>query len=159
MGTGKEMSIKIQASTKLSDIEKDRMVREAEQYAEADKQLKEEAETRNQADSLIYSTEKMIGELGDKIPSDIKTNIQNSLEALKTAVKDGSISEIKSKMDELQKVAQEAGAAIYQQSAEAQQTAGGPQTPPTGQEQDDQSSRAKTVDADYRVVDDDENKK
>ena len=88
----------------------------------------------------------------------MKTRIQNSLEALKTAVKDGSISEIKSKMDELQKVAQEAGAAIYQQSAEAQQTAGGPQTPPTGQEQDDQSSRAKTVDADYRVVDDDENK-
>jgi molecular chaperone DnaK len=158
LGTGKEMSIKIQASTKLSDVEKDRMVREAEEYAEADKQLKEEAETRNQADTLIYSTEKMIGELGDKIPQDIKTNIQNSLEALKTAVKDGSISEIKSKMDELQKVAQEAGAAIYQQSAEAQQTTGGPQTPPTGQDQDDQSSRAKTVDADYRVVDDEENK-
>jgi molecular chaperone DnaK len=158
LGTGKEMSIKIQASTKLSDVEKDRMVREAEQYAEADKQLKEEAETRNQADSLIYSTEKMIGELGDKIPQDIKTNIQNSLEALKTAVKDGSISEIKSKMDELQKVAQEAGASIYQQSAEAQQTTGGPQTPPPSQDQDDQSSRAKTVDADYRVVDDEENK-
>jgi molecular chaperone DnaK len=158
LGTGKEMSIKIQASTKLSDVEKDRMVREAEEYAEADKQLKEEAETRNQADTLIYSTEKMIGELGDKIPQDIKTNIQNSLEALKTAVKDGSISEIKSKMDELQKVAQEAGAAIYQQGAEAQQTTGGPQTPPTGQDQDDQSSRAKTVDADYRVVDDEENK-
>jgi molecular chaperone DnaK len=158
LGTGKEMSIKIQASTKLSDVEKDRMVREAEEYAEADKQLKEEAETRNQADTLIYSTEKMIGELGDKIPQDIKTNIQNSLEALKTAVKDGSISEIKSKMDELQKVAQEAGAAIYQQSAEAQQTTGSPQTPPTGQDQDEQSSRAKTVDADYRVVDDEENK-
>jgi molecular chaperone DnaK len=158
LGTGKEMSIKIQASTKLSDVEKDRMVREAEEYAEADKQLKEEAEARNQADTLIYSTEKMIGELGDKIPQDIKTNIQNSLEALKTAVKDGSISEIKSKMDELQKVAQEAGAAIYQQGAEAQQTTGGPQTPPTGQDQDDQSSRAKTVDADYRVVDDEENK-
>jgi molecular chaperone DnaK len=158
LGTGKEMSIRIQASTKLSDSEKDRMVREAEQYAEADEQLKEEAETRNQADSLIYSTEKMLGELGDKIPPEIKTNIQNSVEALKTAVKDGSISEIKAKMDELQKVAQEAGAAIYQQSAESQQQTAGSQPPPPRQEQDDQSSRAKTVDADYRVVDEDENK-
>ncbi len=76
LGTGKEMSIKIQASTKLNDADKDRMVREAEQYAEADKQLKEETETRNQADTLIYSTEKMLGELGDKIPADIKGKIQ-----------------------------------------------------------------------------------
>jgi molecular chaperone DnaK len=158
LGTGKEMSIKIQASTKLNDVEKDRMVREAEQYAESDKQQREEADIRNQADSLIYSTEKMIGELGDKIPPEIKGNIQKSLESMKTAVKDGSIAEIKSKMDELQKVAQEAGASIYQQSAEAQQAASGSQTPPTGQDQNDQSSRAKTVDADYRVVDDDENK-
>ena len=156
LGTGKEMSIKIQASTKLSDADKDRMVREAEQYAEADKQLREEAETRNQADTLIYSTEKMLGELGDKIPADIKGKIQSSLEALKSAVKDGSIADIKAKMEELQKVSQEAGEAIYKQSAEAQQATGGPQTPPPGGEQ--QESGKKTVDADYRVVDDEEKK-
>ncbi|MFC1803465.1 Hsp70 family protein, partial [Thermoproteota archaeon] len=155
LGTGKEMSIKIEASTKLNDADKDRMVREAEQYAEADKQLREEAETRNQADNLIYSTEKMLGELGDKIPEDIKGNIQSSLEALKIAIKDGSISEIKSRMDELQKISQEAGAAIYQQSAEAQ-AAGGPQAPPPGQDQHDPGK--KTVDAEYRVVDDEEKK-
>jgi molecular chaperone DnaK len=155
LGTGKEMSITIQASTKLSDTEKDRMVREAEQYAEADKQLKEEVETRNQADTLVYSTEKMLGELGDKIPDDITRKIQESLESLKSAIKDGSIADIKSKMDELQKVSQEAGEAIYQQTAAAQQAAGSPQTPPSGDQQD---SNKKTVDADYRVVEDEEEK-
>ena len=155
LGTGKEMSIKIQASTKLNDADKDRMVREAEEYAEADKQLKEDIETRNQADTLAYSTEKMLGELGDKIPGDIKGKIQGSLEELKTAMKDGSIADIKGKMDELQKVSQEAGEAIYKQSAEAQQAAGGPQTPPPG---DQQEPGKKTVDADYRVVEDEEEK-
>jgi len=157
LGTGKEMSIKIQASTKLNDADKDRMVREAEEYAEADKQLKEEIETRNQADTLAYSTEKMLGELGDKIPGDIKGKIQSSLESLKTAIKDGSIADIKAKMDELQKVSQEAGEAIYKQSAEAQQAAGGPQTPPPGTESQQEPGK-KTVDADYRVVDDEEEK-
>lgn len=157
LGTGKEMSIRIEASTKLNDADKDRMVREAKQYAETDKQLKEEAETRNQADTLVYSTEKMMGELGDKIPGDIKSKIQGSLEELKTAMKDGSIADIKAKMDELQKVSQEAGEAIYRQSAEAQQAAAGAQAPPPGGDQQDQGK--KTVDADYRVVDDEEEKK
>jgi len=157
LGTGKEMSIKIQASTKLSDTDKDRMVREAEEYAEADKQLKEEIETKNQADTLVYSTEKMLGELGDKIPADIKSKIQTSNEALKTALKDGSIADIKAKMEELQKVSQEAGEAIYKQSAEAQQAAAGAQTPPPGGEQQQEPGK-KTVDADYRVVDDEEKK-
>jgi len=155
LGTGKEMSIRIQASTKLNDTDKDRMVREAEEYAEADKQLKEDIETRNQADTLAYSTEKMLGELGDKIPDDIKGKIQGSLEELKTAMKDGSIADIKGKMDELQKVSQEAGEAIYKQSAEAQQAAGGPQTPPPSEQQE---PGKKTVDADYRVVEDEEEK-
>lgn len=157
LGTGKEMSIKIQASTKLNDSDKERMVREAEQYAEADKQLKEEIETRNQADTLAYSTEKMLGEYSDKIPADIKGNIQTSLEALKTAIKDGSIADIKQKMEDLQKVSQQAGEAIYKASAEAQQAAAGAQTPPpSGEPQQDAGK--KTVDADYRVVDDDEEK-
>lgn len=153
LGTGKEMSIKIQASTKLSDTDKERMVKEAEEYAEQDKRLKEEAEIRNEADTLIYSTEKMLGELADKIPSDIKGRIQSSLEALKNAVKDGGIEEIKTKMDDLQRVSQEAGAAIYQQSQASQQAAS---TPPPGPEP--QEPGKKTVDADYRVVDEEEKK-
>ncbi len=152
LGTGKQMSITITASTKLGDSEKERMVREAEQYAEADKQAKEEAETRNEADALIYSTEKMLGELADKISGDVKTRIQGSLDALKNAVKEGSVAEIKAKMEELQSVAQEAGSEIYKQAAAAQQAeqAAGAQQP--GPEED---QGKKTVDADYKVVDED----
>jgi len=152
LGTGKQMSITITASTKLSDSEKERMVSEAEQYAEADKQAKEEAETRNEADALIYSTEKMLGELADKISGDVKARIQGSLDALKNAVKEGSVAEIKAKMEELQRVAQEAGSEIYKQAAAAQQAeqAAGAQQPGPGEDQG-----KKTVDADYKVVDED----
>ena len=158
LGTGKQMGITISASTKLSDSEKSRMVREAEQYAEADKQAMEEAETRNQADALIYSTEKMIGELGDKISGDLKAKVQASLEALKSAVKDGSIAEIKAKMEEHQKVVQEAGASVYQQ-AQAQQAQQAQQQQGTQQPGGDQEQGKKTVDADYKVVDDEEKKR
>ena len=152
LGTGKQMSITITASTKLSDSEKERMVSEAEQYAEADKQAKEEAETRNEADALIYSTEKMLGELSDKISGDVKARILGSLDALKNAVKEGSVAEIKAKMEELQRVAQEAGSEIYKQAAAAQQAeqAAGAQQPGPGEDQG-----KKTVDADYKVVDED----
>ncbi len=158
LGTGKQMSITISASTKLSDAEKNRMVREAEQYAEADKQAMEEAETRNQADALTYSTEKMLGELGDKIGGDLKAKVQASLEALKSAIKDGSIAEIKAKMEEHQKVVQEAGAAVYQQ-AQAQQAQQAQQQPGTQPPGGDQEQGKKTVDADYKVVDDEEKKR
>jgi molecular chaperone DnaK len=159
LGTGKQMGITTTASTKLSDSEKDRMVKEAEEYAEADKQAKEEAETRNQADSTIYSTEKMLAELGDKISADLKSKVQTSLEALKATVKDGSLSEIKAKMEDLQKVVQEAGASVYQQAAaqqaqQAQQEQQG--APPQG---DDQDQGKRTVDADYKVVDDEDKKR
>ena len=152
LGTGKEMSIKIEAATKLSEEEKERMVREAEEYAEADRRLREEAETRNQADSLVYSTEKMLGELGDKIPEDLKSRIKSSLESLRGALKEGDIGEVKKKMEELQRVTQEAGAAIYQQAQTAQQSAQA--NPPGGED----TSGKKTVDAEYRVVDEENDK-
>ena len=158
LGTGKQMGITISASTKLSDSEKSRMVREAEQYAEADKQAMEEAETKNQADALIYSTEKMLGELGDKIGGDLKAKVQASLEALKSAVKDGSIAEIKARLEEHQKVVQEAGAAVYQQ-AQAQQAQQAQEQQGTQPQGGDQEQGKKTVDADYKVVDDEEKKR
>jgi molecular chaperone DnaK len=153
LGTGKEMSITIQAATKLSDAEKDRMVREAEQYAEADKEAKEGAETRNQADTLVYSTEKLLSEQADKIPAEMKEKIMGPLEALKNAVSEGSTAEIKSRMDELQKVAQELGASLYQQAGD-QVPPGGPQPGPQPEEQQDPGK--KTVEADYKVVEDDD---
>ena len=150
LGTGKQMSITITASTKLSDSEKERMVTEAEQYAEADKQAKEEAETRNEADTLIYSTEKMIGELADKISGDVKARIQGSLDALKNVVKEGSVAEIKAKMEDLQRVAQEAGSEIYKQAAAAQQAE---QAAGAQQQGPEEEQGKKTVDADFKVVD------
>jgi molecular chaperone DnaK len=151
LGTGKEMSIKIQAATKLSDADKDRMVKEAEEYAEVDKQAKEEVETKNQADSLVYSTEKLISEQGDKIPAEMREKITAPLEALKTAIAEGSAAEIKAKMDELQQIAQEVGASLYQQAG-PEAAAGGPQPGP----QPEEEQGKKTVEADYKVVDEDE---
>ncbi len=155
LGTGKEMSITIQAATKLSDTEKDRMVREAEEYAEADKQAKEEVETKNQADSLVYSTEKLISEQGDKIPAEMKDKITAPLEALKSAIAEGSTAEIKAKMDDLQKVAQEVGASLYQQAGD-QVPPGGPQPGSQSGPQPEQDQGKKTVEADYKVVDEEE---
>jgi len=155
LGTGKEMSITIQASTKLSDSDKERMVREAEQYADADKEAKEAAEIKNQADTLVYSTEKLLSEQADKIPAEMREKIMGPLEALKNAAKDGSIAEIKSRIDELEKVAQELGASLYQQAGD-QAAAGGPGGPQPGPQPEQQDPGKKTVEADYKVVEDDE---
>ena len=156
LGTSKEMSITIQAATKLSDAEKDRMVREAEQYADADKEAKEAAEIKNQADTLVYSTEKLLNEQSEKIPAEMREKIMEPLEALKTAVQEGSTAEIKSKMEDLEKVAQELGASLYQQAGD-QAAAGGPGGPQPGPRPEQQQDPGKkTVEADYKVVDEDE---
>ncbi|OGD61472.1 molecular chaperone DnaK [Candidatus Bathyarchaeota archaeon RBG_13_52_12] len=153
LGTGKKMGITIQASTKLNQREKDRMMEEAEKYAEADKKAREEAEIRNNADSVAYTTEKTLTDIGDKLPSDLKNRISDSLNTLKEALKGTDIDAIKTKSDELTKIIQEAGAEIYKQTASAQQQAGPEQAPPSGEPQQDQGK--KTVDAEYKVVDED----
>ena len=150
LGTGKQMGIKITASTKLSQTEKDRMIREAEQFAEQDKRAKEEAEIRNTADSLIYTTEKTLGEIGDKLTPEQKTKTQESLQGLKDALKSGGLAEISAKVEELRRVVQEAGAAVYQQAAsQRSQQQASQEAPPSGEEQQGK----KTVEAEYKVVD------
>jgi molecular chaperone DnaK len=150
LGTGKQMGIKITASTKLSQTEKNRMIKEAEQFAEQDKRTKEEAEIRNTADSLIYTTEKTLGEISDKLPNDQKTEIQEALQGLKDALKAGGLAEISAKVEELRRIVQEAGATVYQQAASqrAQQQASQEAQPPEEEQQG-----KKTVEADYKVVD------
>ncbi len=162
IGTGKEMSITITASTKLSDSEKEKMVSEAEDFAEQDKIAKETAEAKNMADSLIYTTEKTLGEIGDKLSEDQKSGIQNANTELKEALKSDNIPDINTKMEALRKILQEAGASIYQQAAADQQAQGqappgGFQQPPPGAEQGQQQQK-KTVDAEYKVVDEEEKK-
>jgi molecular chaperone DnaK len=154
------MGITIQASTKLNQKEKDRMMEEAEKYAEADKKAKEEAEIRNNADSIAYTTEKTLTEVGDKLPADLKGRIQEALNALKESLKGTDTNDIKSKTDALTKIVQEAGAEIYKQTAaaqQAQQQQAGAQPPPP-QEGTQSDDGKKTVEAEYKVVDEEKKK-
>ncbi len=116
LGTNKEMSVKITAPHRLSKEEIERMIKEAEKYAEEDKRKKEEAMLINDAESLIYSVEKALSEFGEKIPQDTKKKIEDVMKSLKDAVSKRDIQSIRNKMDELRKTAQEIGAVIYQQS-------------------------------------------
>jgi molecular chaperone DnaK len=153
LGTGKQMGIKITASTKLSQAEKNRMVKEAEQFAEQDKRSKEEAEMRNTADSLIYTTEKTLGEIGDKLTEEQKQRIQEALQALKDAQKTGGLAEISTKVEELRKLVQEAGATVYEQAASQRAQQQADQEAPSPGEDGEEEQEKKTVEAEYKVVD------
>jgi len=123
-GTGKEQSIKITAPTKLSDEDIDKMVKEAEKYAEEDKKKKEEVETLNQANTTVFATEKSIKDYGDKVSADDKANIEKELEALKEAIKSKDVEKIKTNMESLQKASHKLAEEIYKASAAEQQAAG-----------------------------------
>ena len=117
LGTGKEAKITITASTKLSKEEKERLMKEAEQFAEQDKKKREEAEIRNNADNLIYTTEKTKKDLGEKLTQDQKNKMDTAVSALKDALAGTNLETMKTKSEELQKVLQEVGTVIYQQAA------------------------------------------
>ncbi len=117
LGTKKEASIRITASTKLANEEIDEMVKEAEKYAEDDKKRKEEIELRNQADSLVYTTEKTLEELGDKISKDQKDKVERAKDTLKESLKGTDMAKIKADTDELTKALHEVSAVVYQEAA------------------------------------------
>jgi molecular chaperone DnaK len=128
MGTGKEQKITIKSSSGLSDEEIQKMQKEAEEHAEEDKKKKEEVDLRNEVDQLIFSTEKTLGEVKDKVSEDDTKKVQDALDALKKAQKDNNLDEMKAKKDELSKVAQDLAVKLYQANGGAQgQT--GPQDP------------------------------
>jgi molecular chaperone DnaK len=143
LATGKENKITITASTKLSKEEKERMIREAEQFAEQDRKRKEEAELRNNADSLLYTAEKTKRDLKDKLTGDQISKIDRASGELREALGGKDIERIKQKSDELAKVLQEIGAAVYQQTAQQAQPR---------REGETGSNKGKVVDADYEVV-------
>ena len=120
MGTGKEQRITITAPNKLSKDEIEKKVKEAEQHAEEDKKRQEEIEVRNNADSMIYTSEKTIEELGDKVDPEKKSKIEDLVKELRELMGGDDIEAIKTKTDELTKVVQEIGAAIYQEAQQAQ---------------------------------------
>jgi molecular chaperone DnaK len=120
LGTGKQAKITITASTKLSKEEKERMVKDAEQFAEQDKKKREEAELRNSADSLLYTAERTKKDLADKLNQEQTGKVDTAVSALKDALAANDMTQIKAKSDELQKVLQEVGTVIYQQAAAEQ---------------------------------------
>jgi len=158
LGTGKEAKITITASTKLSKEEKDRMIRQAEDFAEADKKKVEEAEIRNSADSMLYTAEKTKSDLKDKISQDQVASIDKAAGDLRTSVAGKDVTAIKAATEALSKVLQEVGASVYQKAAEAQakqqQAAqAGPKQESAQTEGPQPGQGEKVVDADYKVVD------
>ena len=143
-GTGKEQQITISGSTALSDEEVDRMVKDAEAHAEEDKKQKEEVEVRNQTDSLCYSTEQTLNELGDKVSADVKSKAEAAIADAKKALEGSDVEAIKAAGESLQSVAYELAQVVY---ADAQQQTDGA----AGAQTDDD-----VVDADYEVVDDED---
>lgn len=122
-GTGKEQSIKITAPTKLSEEDIERMVKEAEKFADEDKKRKEEVETINQANTLVYATEKSLKDYGEKVSADDRSNIEKEIDALKKSITDKNLAAIKSGMESLQKASHKLAEEVYKASA-AQQSQG-----------------------------------
>ncbi|MEE9260080.1 MAG: molecular chaperone DnaK [Candidatus Scalindua sediminis] len=155
LGTGKEQSIQIKSSSGLSEEEVKKMQREAEQHAEEDKKKSELVNARNQADQVIYSTEKTLKEHGDKISETEKSNINNLLEKLKK-VKDGDdVNEIKKTIDELQTASHKLAQAMYEATAKSQQQAAGKgaEEKPSEEESKKGKGGEDVIDADYEVKD------
>ena len=147
LGTGKEQNITITASTNMSKEDIDKAVKEAEQFAADDKKKREEVDIRNGADQMVFQTEKMLKENGDKLPADVKSEAESKLADLKTAVQSGNVDDIKAKQEALSQVFEK----MYQAAAAAQQTAGaqpGADAGATNEKPNDDG----VVDADFKEV-------
>ena len=154
LGTGKEQQITITSSTKLSEDEINAKIKEAEQYAEEDKKKKEEVEVKNQAEGMLFETEKQMNELGDKVTADEKSKVDAAREDLKKAVEANDVEDIKAKVEALTQAFYPISSRIYQEAQQAQASAAG-----SGEQAQDSAQSAgpngNTVDADYEVVDED----
>ena len=154
LGTGKEQAIKIESSGGLSEEEVEKMVNDAEQYADEDKAKRESVEVKNQAETLIYSTEKSVSELGDKLPEEDKTKIEACTEQLKKSVESDDIEAIKSDIEALSQASHKMAEMLYSQQQETQES----QAPGDGSDQQSDSDEKSgkededIVDADFEEV-------
>ncbi|MFH1149729.1 MAG: molecular chaperone DnaK [Actinomycetota bacterium] len=146
--TGNEQQITITASSGLSDSEIDNMTKDAEMHADEDRRRKDEAETRNRADEIVYSTEKSLRELGDKVDASEKAKIEAAMGEVREALKGTDVDRIKSTMDELVQASHKLAEAVY-----AQASAGEGTPPPSGG--DGAGPEEEVIEADYEVVDED----
>ncbi|MDD5800150.1 MAG: molecular chaperone DnaK [Coriobacteriales bacterium] len=149
--TGKSQQITISGSTALSDDEVDRMVKDAESHAEEDKKHKDEIEVRNQADSLVYGTEQTLKDLGDKVPADVKKEVEDAVAETKKALDGTDTDAIKAASEKLQEAGHKLAKIVYSNTDSQAQSAG---SQPSGSS----NGGDDVVDADYEVVDDDKNK-
>ena len=147
LGTGKEQNITITASTNMSKEDIDKAVKEAEQFAADDKKKREEVDIRNGADQMVFQTEKMLKENGDKLPADVKSDAEAKLADLKTAVQSGNVDDIKAKQEALSQVFEK----MYQAAAAAQQTAGAQPGADAGASNEKPNDDG-VVDADFKEV-------
>ena len=164
LGTGKEQKIRIESSSGLSDSEIEKMVKDAEMHASEDKLERERIEARNEADNLIYSTDKSLKEFGDKISDEDKAAIEQAKEELNAVLGSDDIESIKSKTEALQQVAYKLAEEVYKQSAgqqpSAEGTGGAENVGGSGdagaeeQAQQESADKDNVEDADYEVVDD-----
>ncbi len=149
LGTGKEQNITITSSTNMSKDDIDKAVKEAEAFAAEDKKKKEEVDTRNQADQMVFQCEKSLGEFGDKISADEKSSVQAKIDALKEALKGTDIEAIKAKQKELETEFQGIATKVYQQAAQAQQAAGAQAGPDMGSDGASQDNNDDVIDAEF----------
>ena len=153
LGTGKEQHITITSSTNMSKEDVDKAVKEAEQYAAEDKKKREEVDVKNAADQMVFTTEKALGELGDKVSASEKADIEAKLGALKEAIKGGNVDDIKAKQDELQKAFYAVSEKVYKEAAASAQAAQGAQSGPAPDAGSASGSNGdNVVDADYKEV-------
>ncbi len=142
--TGREQHITITASSGLADEEVEQMVRDAERFAAEDRKRKEEAEARNTADSAIYVGEKTLREQGEKVPANVRSDVESKVSALRTALQGKDVDEIRRRTQELGTAVQQIGAAMYEQA--------GPTPPPPGEEEEKPPEGGETVEGEFREV-------
>ncbi|EPF31219.1 chaperone dnaK [Treponema maltophilum ATCC 51939] len=164
LGTGKEQSVRIESSSGLSESEIERMVKEAEANAEADKKEREKVDARNEGDSMVYATEKTLKELGDKVNAAEKQKIEDAVAALKQALSGDNVEDIKAKTEALKQASYKIAEEVYKQQAAAQGAQGAAQGSSSGSSDSSSAgsgnsnggaASGKADDVDYEVVDDD----
>jgi molecular chaperone DnaK len=155
LATNKEQSIKITASSGLSEEEIDKLVKDAELHAEEDKKKKELVEARNAADSLVYTTEKSLKDLGEKVDAETKANVESAVADLKKAMEGEDAEEIKQKSEALTQVSHKIAEAMYQQAAQDGAQAGPEAGPEAADAAGAQAADDDVVDADFEEVKED----
>jgi len=156
-GTGKEQKIVIQSGSGLDKDDIERMVNEAAENEEADKVRRAEVETRNQADSLVFSSEKLLADNADKVSEELKTEVQGKIDTLKAAVAANNVAEMQTATTDLNSALQRLGEVVYSQSAGTEDSGQGPDAGPDGEsgtdgEGDGPSDDEGTVEGEFREV-------